>query len=83
MARMNEYRIIENYGRYFNKRYEVQEKYSYINENGEKIEAWHMVYHSTDKNKCIETMEKYKARPKKDRVSFDVDVWSWRRYTEN
>lgn len=41
------YRLIEGYGRYMERRYEVQEKYSYI-ENGETVISYHMVCHSTD-----------------------------------
>ena len=40
---MSEYRIIEGIGRFWNKRYEVQEKYSYY-ENGEKVYSWHTVF---------------------------------------
>ena len=69
-----EYRITEGYGQYSNKRWEVQEKYSYY-EDGKWIEAWHMVFHSEDKNKCMEVMEKYKTEPLKDRISIDASVW--------
>lgn len=62
---MGEYRIVESYGSHFNKRWEVQEKYSYY-ENGERISSWHMVFHSQDKTECEKVMQKYLAEPKKD-----------------
>lgn len=71
----NEYRIIEGYGNHFNKRWEVQEKYSYY-ENGEKIIAWHTVYHSPNKNDCIEVMRKYETEPTKEYPSFDASLWN-------
>lgn len=60
-----EYRIVEGIGQYFNKRWEVQEKYSYY-ENGEKIISWHTVFHSKDKKLCEEVLQKYKTMPQKD-----------------
>jgi hypothetical protein len=70
-----EYRIVEGYGQYFNKRWEVQEKYSYY-ENGEKIEAWHTVFHSVDKDRCIEVMKRYETEPTKERIIFDANLWN-------
>ena len=39
-----EYRIKEGIGQYWNKRWEVQEKYFYY-ENGERVTSWHTVFH--------------------------------------
>lgn len=61
----NEYRIAEGYGNYFNKRWEVQKKYFYY-ENGKKIEAWGMVFHSANKKDCEEVLKKYQNEKKKD-----------------
>ena len=41
------YRLIEGIGRYMERRYEVQKRYSYI-ENGEQVTSYHMVCYSTD-----------------------------------
>ena len=60
-----EYRIVEGIGQYFNKRWEVQEKYSYY-ENHEKSISWHTVFHSMDKKRCEEVLQKYKTMPQKD-----------------
>lgn len=48
---MSKYRLIEGIGRFWNKLYKVQEKYSYY-ENGEKVYSWHTVYTSPDREKC-------------------------------
>lgn len=69
-----EYRIVEGYGQFFNKRWEVQEKYFYY-EGDEKIESWRMVFHSRYKDRCLEVMKKYQTEPKKDDFSFDISVW--------
>lgn len=47
-AENGKYRLIEGYGPYMNKRYEVQEKYTYYNENLEPVTSWHMECHSSD-----------------------------------
>lgn len=52
---MSEYRIIEGIGRYWNKRYELQEKYSYY-EKGEKIYSWHTVFASPDRKRCEDAL---------------------------
>lgn len=59
------YRVVEGYGTYFNKRWEVQEQYFYY-ENGEKVTSWHTVFHSKDKKMCDNVMKKYSEKPKKD-----------------
>ena len=59
-----EYRIKEGIGQYWNKRWEVQEKYSYY-ENGKRIISWHTVFTSTDKNRCEEIMKRYQTEPRK------------------
>ena len=48
---MSEYRLIEGIGRFWNKQYKVQEKYSYY-ENGEKVYSWHTVFTSQDRKRC-------------------------------
>lgn len=60
-----EYRIKEGIGQYWNKRWEVQEKYFYY-ENGERVTSWHTVFTSTDKNRCEEAMKRYQTEPRKD-----------------
>ena len=60
-----EYRIKEGIGQYWNKRWEVQEKYFYY-ENGERVILWHTVFTSTDKNRCEEVMKRYQTEPRKD-----------------
>ena len=76
--KQKEYRITEGYGNYFNKRWEVQEKYFYCDSNGEMIKSWHTVYHSTNKNDCLEVLEKYKTKPPKDyRIPFEDAMTLW------
>ena len=70
-----EYRVTEEYGRYFNLRYVVQRKYSYYH-NGKKIESWHTFFSCIDKDKCIKVMEKHIAEPKKHRIPFNADLWN-------
>ena len=60
-----EYRIKEGIGQYWNKRWEVQEKYSYY-ENGKRVISWHTVFTSTDKKCCEEVMKRYQTEPRKD-----------------
>ena len=60
-----EYRIKEGIGQDWNKRWEVQEKYSYY-ENEERVISWHTVFTSTDKNRCEEVMKRYQIEPRKD-----------------
>lgn len=64
-----EYRIKEEIGRYWNKRWEVQKKYSYY-ENGERVTSWHTVFRSADKKQCEKVLEKYKIEPQTDRRPF-------------
>ena len=65
-----EYRLVEGIGQYWNKRWEVQEKYSYY-EGEEKVIAWHTVFHSVDKKLCEKTLKKYQTGAQKDyRVPF-------------
>lgn len=59
------YKIVEGMGQYFNKRWEVQEKYSYY-ENGKKITSWHTIFQSKDKTLCENVMKKYLKKPRKD-----------------
>ncbi len=61
---MNKYRLVEGIGQYFNKRWEVQERYSYY-ENGDKVESWHTVFTSKDKIRCQEVLNRYITEPKK------------------
>ena len=52
---MSEYRIIEGIGQYWNKRYELQEKYSYY-EKCEKIYSWRTVFTSPDRKRCEDAL---------------------------
>lgn len=61
---MKKYRLIEGYGQYWNKRWEVQESYTYI-KNGELIHSWYPVFNSSDKNRAREVLNKYKNNPPK------------------
>lgn len=71
---MNKYRLVEGIGQYFNKRWEVQERYSYY-ENGKKVESWHTVFTCKDKSRCKEVLNRYITEPKKDhRLPFTKDV---------
>lgn len=68
----NKYRIVEGIGQYWNKRYELQEKYSYY-KNGELVESWYTVFHSRDKELCEEALHNRLINPKKDyRTPFTV-----------
>lgn len=60
-----EYIIKEGIGQYWNKRFEVQEKYSYY-ENGKYVISWHTVFTSTDKKRCEEVMKRYQTEPRKE-----------------
>lgn len=69
---MKKYRLIEGIGQYWNKRWEVQEQYSYY-EGEEKIVAWHTVFHSADKTLCENVLKRYKTEPRKNyRIPFVV-----------
>lgn len=60
---MKEYRIVEGIGPYWNKRWELQEKYSYCEWVGNKIErifSWHTVCHGT-KEFCEEALKRRAA----------------------
>lgn len=57
---MKEYRIVEGIGQYWNRRWEVQEKYHYY-ENGKLITLWHMVFHSKDRKSCEDVLKKYQT----------------------
>ena len=52
------YRIISGIGQYMNRRYEIQERYKYY-ENDEWVYSWHMIFHSCKLNDCIEVWDKY------------------------
>ena len=52
-----EYRVVESIGPYFNRRFEVQEKYSYY-DKGQRKESWHMVFDSTSRERCEEVMKR-------------------------
>lgn len=71
---MKEYRLIEGIGQHWNKRWEIQEKYSYY-ENGKKVIAWHTVFHSTDKKRAEEVLKKYQTEPQKD-YKHDFIEWN-------
>ena len=61
---MKKYRLIEGIGQYWNKRWEVQESYTYF-ENGELVHSWYTVFNSSDKNRAQEVLNKYKNNPPK------------------
>ena len=54
---MSEYRIVEGIGRFWNKQYQLQKKYSYY-ENGEKIYSWYIVFTSPDRKMCEQALAK-------------------------
>lgn len=60
MVRLRQYRMVEGIGSHWNKRWVIQEKYKYY-ENGEWVYSWYLVFWSSDKVKCEEVFEKYKA----------------------
>lgn len=60
MVRLRQYRMVEGIGSHWNKRWEIQEKYKYF-ENGEWVYSWYLVFWSSDKARCEEVFEKYKA----------------------
>lgn len=60
MVLFDEFRLVEGYGNYNEKRWEVQRKYSYYNSNGELIYDWSLVFHSINKKWCEEVMEEYR-----------------------
>lgn len=51
------YRIKKTIGPYWNRRWEVQEQYTYY-ENGELITSWYEIFHSSDRKMCEEVMKK-------------------------
>jgi len=59
MENLNQYRIAEGYGNYFNKRYEVQKRYYYPDSSGKLIEAWGLCFHSTSYEECEKILKKY------------------------
>lgn len=68
-----EYRLIEGIGQYWNKRWEVQEKYSYY-EGGQTVVSWHTVFYSSDKKKCEEVLKKYQMFPQ-EKVKLPFIEW--------
>lgn len=58
---MSEYRIKETIGSYFNRRFEVQNKYTYY-ENGEMKDGWIEVFHSPDRKRCEEVLARRKTQ---------------------
>ena len=58
---MSEYRIKETIGSYFNRRFEVQKKYTYY-ENGEMKEGWLEVFHNPDRKRCEEVLARRKTQ---------------------
>lgn len=68
---LNEFRIIEGYGNHNEKRWEVQRKYKYLNNNNDWIYTWALVFHSVNKKLCEEVLKKYNDNPSKDyRIDF-------------
>lgn len=58
---LKEYRMVEGIGNHWNRRWEIQEKYKYF-ENGEWIEAWYMIFWSSDKVRCGEMFDEFCKR---------------------
>lgn len=73
---MGEYRMVPGIGSYFNRRWEIQKKYSYYEyRNGtlEKIEVWHMVFCCSDKEQCERVLHRYQTDPPKRLVNICED----------
>ena len=51
------FRLIEGIGQHMNKRYEVQKRYRYY-ENDKWIYSWSLEFHSTDLDNCIKAYER-------------------------
>lgn len=58
---MSEYRIKETIGSYNNRRFEVQEQYTYY-ENGEMKKGWLEVFHSPDRERCEEVLARRQSQ---------------------
>ena len=56
---MENYRVKEGFGPYMNKRWEVQERKFYYDEHGNRVESWHIVFHSADKQECEKICKRY------------------------
>ena len=63
---LDEFRLIEKYGQINEKRYEVQRKYKYLDNNGDWVYDWSLVFHSVNKEWCEEVLEKYRNSPYKN-----------------
>lgn len=69
---LNEFRLIEGYGNYNEKCWEVQRKYKYLNCKGEIVCNWNLVFHSADKKLCEEVLKKCKNNLIKDyKIDFE------------
>ena len=75
MLFLNEIRLVEGYGNYNEKRWEVQRKYRYLDCKGEIVYAWSLVFHSNDKEASEKVLEKYKNTPLKDyKIDFEDTI---------
>lgn len=72
-----EFRLVKAYGR-FNERWEIQEKYTYY-ENGIKVEAWGLVYHSMSKDSCEDVLNRFQTQPprKNFRLTVEEAIAAW------
>lgn len=69
---LNEFRLVEGCGNHNEKCWEVQRKYKYLNNNGDWIYTWALVFHSVNKKMCEEILKKYNNKPPKDyRIDFE------------
>ena len=69
---LNEFRFVKAYGNYNEKCWEVQRKYKYLNNNGDWIYAWSLVFHSVNKKLCEEVLKEYNNNPPKDyKINFE------------
>lgn len=69
---LNEFRLIKGYGNHNEKRWEVQRKYKYLNNNGDWIYSWALIFYSVNKNLCEEVLKKYNNNSTKDyKIDFE------------
>lgn len=61
MYNLKEYRIKETVGSYWNRQYEVQEKYTYY-DNEVKKQGWFQVFHSRDRSRCEEVLKRLQSK---------------------
>ena len=60
---MEKYRMVQGIGLYWNRRWEIQKRYTYYErKHGElkEIIGWHMVFWSSNKERCEEVFRRYR-----------------------